>query len=277
MSFRIQQLSDYGASEPICARLTIQINELLGFCNISKKQKEDIFGTMLLNVVPKLMVCSRIKEQLTKEIRDHQKRIDEKGLNFQAQGRAYTLPAVVNLQHQAETFLYNAKSALRDFTDVYLVFFSKDFKKEARYDKVLKWAEQKFGKGDPFSKMLTDDQTWLLRIVSMRNAVEHPGGRSGTLHVENFMGEEHPPTVLVIEPVWFLNTETKSPIARDMDVFTTNLFTFFEETLLLCIQKFPSGFPVGFAEIPEAERDPKCPVRFRVVLTEMLNVMPKST
>jgi hypothetical protein len=73
-----------------------------------------------------------------------------------------------------------------------------------------------------------------------------------------------------------LNAGKRSPIAHDMDVFVTNLLTFFEETLLLCIEKFPSGFPIGFAEIPEAQRDPKCPVRFRVDLTEMLNVLPKS-
>jgi hypothetical protein len=83
MAFRIQQVSDYGASNPICARLTLQINELLKFCKISEKQKENVFGVMLLNVVPKLMVCFRIKEQLTKEIRAHQKKIDDKGsLNF---------------------------------------------------------------------------------------------------------------------------------------------------------------------------------------------------
>src|ERR1035437_3617587 len=176
MAFRIQQVSDYGASNPICARLTLQINELLKFCKISEKQKENVFGVMLLNVVTKLMVCFRIKEQLTKEIRAHQKQIDEKGLEFQAQGRAYTLPSVINLRHHAETFLYNAKSALRDFTVVFKILFSKDFKNEARYDKVHKWAEVKFGSNDVFSKMLADDLPWIKRLIAMRNAIEHPGG-----------------------------------------------------------------------------------------------------
>ena len=266
MAFRIQQVSDYGASNPICARLTLQINELLKFCKISEKQKENVFGVMLLNVVTKLMVCFRIKEQLTKEIRAHQKKIDDKGLEFQAQGRAYTLPSIIDLQHQAETFLYNAKSALRDFTAIFLIFFSKDFKNEARYDKVLKWAKKKFGNADSFSKMLTDDQAWITKIVKMRNAVEHIGGHSGILHIENFVGEENGRTVFVIEPVWYLNSDKKVPIAHDMDVLVTNLLTFFEETLILCIEKFPSGFPIGFSVIPEAERDPTCPIQFRVTL-----------
>jgi hypothetical protein len=124
--------------------------------------KCEVAELILSDVVPKLMVCFRIKEQLTKEIRAHQKTIDEKGLEFQAQGRAY------------------------------------------------------------------------------------------------------------------LNSQKKNPIAHDMDVFVTNLLTFFEETLILCMEKFPSGFPIGISEIPEAERNPICPVRFRVAIAGIPNVQPKS-
>jgi hypothetical protein len=265
MAFRIQKISDYGASNPICARLTLQLNTLFEFCNISKRQKEDIFGIMLQEVVPKLMACFRIKEELTKEIREHQKKIDENGLEFQAQGRAYTLPSIMDLRHHTETFLYNAKSALRDFTVIFQIFFAKDFQKKAHYNKVLKWAEQKFGRKDRLSKMLAEDAMWITQIIKMRNAVEHPD--RNILHIENFTSIENGKTVLVVEPVWYLNSEKQSPIARDMEVYVSNLLTFFEESLLLCVEKFPSGFPVAFAEIPEADRDSKCPVRFRVVLT----------
>jgi hypothetical protein len=270
MAFRIQQLSDYGTSNPILARLAMQFEKLMEFHNISEKQRREIFQVMLTEIVPKVVVCSRIKEQLTKEIRGHQKLIDEKGLEFQAQGRAYTLPSVVDLRHHAETFLYNAKSALREFTAVFQILFSKDFQPEVRYDKVHKWAEMKFGSKDAFSKMLTDDLPWIKRLASMRNAVEHPGGHSGTLHVDNFTSEEKDRTVLVIEPMWYLNSEKKSPIAHDMEVFVANLLTFFEESLLLCIQKLPSRFPVAIVEIPEAQRDPQCPIRFTITFVGQL-------
>jgi hypothetical protein len=270
MAVRIQQLGDYGTSEPILARLAIQFDKLMEFHNISEAQRQNIFQVMHSEVVPKLVVCSRIKEQLTSEIRSHQKQIDEKGLEFQAQGRAYTLPSVINLRHHAETFLYNAKSALRDFTVVFKILFSKDFKNEARYDKVHKWAEVKFGSNDVFSKMLADDLPWIKRLIAMRNAIEHPEGFSGILHVENFTSEEKDRTVFVIEPVWYLNSEKKIPLAHDMDVFVKNLLTFCEESLLLCLEKFPSKFPVGVTEIPEAERDPKCPIRFQISFTGQL-------
>ena len=77
MELRIQQISDYGTSNSIVARLSLQTKELLRFYKLSEKQKEEIFGVMFSNIQPKLMTCFRIKEQLTSEIRGHQKKIDE--------------------------------------------------------------------------------------------------------------------------------------------------------------------------------------------------------
>jgi hypothetical protein len=89
-------------------------------------------------------------EQLTKEVKERQKKIDEAGVEFQPQGNTYTLPSILDLQNRAETFLYHGKSVLRDLTDVFSILFSKYFKKEARFDKVLKWAKKKTSADDPF-------------------------------------------------------------------------------------------------------------------------------
>jgi hypothetical protein len=204
---------------------------------------------------------------LTKEVKEHQKRIDEFGLEFQNQGRVYTLPSILDLQHHAETFLYNAKSALRDLTDIFSILFSKSFKKEARFDKVFAWAEKTFGPEDPLTIMLGGDaNTWIKRIVTMRNAVEHPGGHSGILRIENFTSIEEGTKILVLEPMWYLNTEEKVPIVHAMDVLVSNLLTFCEETLIFCLEKFKTQVITVIAEIPEKERDPTCPIRFRMTI-----------
>lgn len=267
MALRIQQLSDYGTGNPIVARLSLQTKELLPFYNLSDKKKEDIFGVMFENIQPKLMTCYQIMEQLTKEVRDHQRRIDQVGLEFQAQGRVYTIPSILDLQLHAETFLYNGKSVLRDLTDLFSILFSKDFQKEARFDKVLKWSKKEFGTKDRLTKMLEDDEsTWIKKIVRMRNAIEHPGGHSGILHIENFSSIEEERKVLVIEPVWYLNAEEKVPIVHEMAVMVTNLLTFCEETLILCLEKFTKGFLI--VEIPEEKRDEECPTRFKMTVDQ---------
>jgi hypothetical protein len=113
LAMRIQQISDYGTSNPIVARLSIQTKDILQFYRLSEEQHNDLWGAFFTNLQPKLMTCFRIKEKLKEEVLVQQKAIDDHGLPMQAQGRAYTLPSILDLEHRAETFLYNAKSVLR--------------------------------------------------------------------------------------------------------------------------------------------------------------------
>lgn len=98
----------------------------------------------------------------------------------------------------------------------------------------------------------------------MRNAVEHPGGYSGTLHIKNFTSNEHSNSILVTEPLWYLNENDSSPIAHDLDVIVSNLLSFCEESLILCLEKIRTSFPVVVEEIPEDKRDPSCPKRYKI-------------
>jgi hypothetical protein len=262
---RIQQILDEGTTNPIVARLSIQTQNLLPFYNLSEDQRQKIFGIMFADVQPKLLTCSRIFKDLKTEVRGHQKRIDEVGLEIQAGGRAYKIPGIYDLQSRAETFLYQAKSVLRDLTKIFLVLFGKDFNNSARFDLVVEWGETKFGSKDELARMLKEDESlWIRQLVRMRNAVEHPGGKSGTLHVENFSSEVTGSTARILEPVWYLNNDKKSPIVLDMAVFADNLLTLCEQTLILCLEKFKKDFPIVVVEIAESDRDPHCPVRYKM-------------
>lgn len=267
MTAIIQQISDYGTSNPIVARLFVQTNEILQFYNLSEAQRNDLFEVFFINLQPKLLACFRIKEKLKEEVRTHQKSIDDHGVPTQVHGGgAYTLPYILDLDHCAETFLYNAKSVLRDLTDIFHPLFDKNFKKEARFDKVLKWARATLGEKDAFVEMLSDDQKWISGIVRMRNAVEHPGGYSGTLHIENFTSTEQGKTIHILEPVWYLNDDVKTSIVQGMEFTVTNLLIFCEETLVLCLEHFKNDSRIIIAEIPEAERNPACPVRYMMTI-----------
>ena len=271
MAIKIQQLSDYGTSSPIVARLSIQTKDLLPFFEISDFKRAEIFSIFFSNIQPKLMACDRIKESLTNEVLTHQKSIDDCGLQIQTHGNAYTLPAILELEHRVETFLYSAKSVLRDLTQIFIILFDKDFQRRARFNEVLKWAKDTFGIEDEYVKMLNEDQKWIKRIVDMRNAVEHPGGGSGTLHIDNFTSIEDDQKVMVIEPRWSLNNDSKISIVQEMNVIVSDLLTFCEETLVLNIQRFKKPFPIQIAEIPEKERDPACPVRFKIEINAKIN------
>lgn len=71
---QIQKISDYGTSNPIVARLSLQTTEMMNLTELTKQQKDDVFRVFFSNIQPKLMACYRIKEKLEKEVRNHQKK-----------------------------------------------------------------------------------------------------------------------------------------------------------------------------------------------------------
>ena len=75
---------------------------------------------------------------------------------------------------------------LRELTKIFALLFEKKFD-EARYDKVLNWVKNKFGNESKIVKIINyDHDTWIKKLVSMRNAIEHPVGYSGHLNICNF-------------------------------------------------------------------------------------------
>jgi len=102
----------------------------------------------------------------------------------------------------------------------------------------------------------------------MRNAVEHPSGNSGHLHIHNFelLSENHPEYPKVIEPAWHLNDEPAVSIAMDLFTYTDNLLMFCEDILVACMMN--KGMPkiLRICEIPETERNSSAPIRLKIVL-----------
>jgi len=268
MKFHFQQISDYGTKNPIVARLSLQVKDIIQFFPLNETQKENVFGTMCMDVMPRIMTCYKINEEIGGEIIKCKEKINKDDIPTQSQGRTLTLPSILNLNGRVETFLYNSKSALRDFIKIFNVIFNANLKKETKYDLVYKWAKGKFGEDDNLTKVLKQNyDLWIQQIVKMRNAVEHPGGYSGHLQIHNFrITQTINSEPLIVEPSWHLNDDPATPIIVDMTTLIHNLLTFCEETLILCLEKLDNKLPVRVVEIPENKRRPECPVRFRVTM-----------
>lgn len=106
-------------------------------------------------------------------------------------GRHGHLPQFLGLEGEVETFLYDTKNYLRTVLGIINVFFDTAFNEasawwDPKHDgagELVKWATARFGANHPFTMMLVSEQPWVGDIIQRRNAVEHPGGRSGTLHI----------------------------------------------------------------------------------------------
>lgn len=217
MDFQIQKLSDVGTSNPIVARLSFQTNELIKMFPLTDKQKDDINGLLGMDVCQRLISCYKTYSKLHEELL----KVNQTNRDDFFKGNAIYTPAVIDLRNMCENFLYQAKSTLRDLLGLFRVFYNKEFT-EARYDKAYEWAKEEFGKDDDLSRLLKqDNNTWIKKFIFMRNAVEHPNGRS-QLKINNIrlINKSEPP--FFNAPTWQLNNEIESPILADMAVFIEN-------------------------------------------------------
>jgi hypothetical protein len=100
----------------------------------------------------------------------------------------------------------------------------------------------------------------------MRNAVEHPGGHSGNLHIHNFelVSDPNSKQHKLNEPCWHRNDNPKASIAKDLLVFVTNILELCEDLLVICIKM--TGFPdfLQFVQISEEMRNDECAKRLKV-------------
>jgi hypothetical protein len=263
MDFEIKKLSDVGTSNPIIARLSMQTNDLVKMFPLTDKQKEDIFGLFGMKVSDRLVSCYKILSKLQDELN----KVNQTDNSEYFKGNTVYTPIVMGLRYMCESFLYEAKSTLRDILGIFDIFFNKKFS-EAHYNKAYEWAKEEFGVDDKLTKMLKDDHdSWIQEIIFKRNAVEHPGGRSGYINIDDIklISKENPPYFEA--PKWYRNNEKASPIHADIAVFIENTLELCEDLLVILLEKLPKGdLPLVIVEIPPEQRDPGCPVRLKVTL-----------
>jgi hypothetical protein len=262
MDFEIKKMSDVGTSNPIIARLSMQTNDLVNMFPLTDKQKEDIFGLFGMKVRDRLVSCYKIFAKLQDEL----KKVNQTDKNEYFKGNAVYTPCVMDLRYMCESFLYEAKSTFSDILGIFDVFYNKKFS-EAHYNKAYEWAKETFGEEDSLTKILKDDHdSWIQEIVFKRNAVEHPGGRSGDLYIDDIklINKENPPYFEA--PTWYRNNDKASPILADMAIFIENTLEMCEDILHILLEKLPTELPLIIVEIPLEQRDTDCPVRLKVSL-----------
>lgn len=267
MTYQISKVSDHGTANPIVARLCIQTAELVKFCPRGEPFHKSVLSLYHDLIQKHLLECDQIAQSLAQDMLRINEELKVKGIQTQAQGRVIEVPQVLRLVPRVEQFLYCSKSVLRDLATVFNLFFGKSFQ-DPRYDKIILWAEKEFGPECELARMLREDHDlWIKQVIAMRNAVEHPGGYSGRLHIHNLalVPSNHPDYPIMEPPVWHLNDEPKKELISDLLVLVSNLLELCEDTLIICISISGLSGVVEFAQIPEAQRDPNCPIRIRAV------------
>lgn len=263
--FEIQKISNHGVGNPIVARLAIQSNDLLKWLNVDQAKREAIL-LHYMELKRRLLACFDIQSRLIKA-RIETVKYSEK---VWKEGR-YTTPHVVSLQDEVESFLFASKIYLREVAHLLNLLFDARLSRDSsifwdpkgQKSEVALWAEDAFGSDHETTKMLSSEADWISELARKRNAVEHPGGKSGTLRVKNF---ERLLEGGIRPPVWardYSEEGEATDIYKDISVLMDNMLTFAEDVLVDAIRINPIFPMVLIAMIPEKDRDKTCPVRLR--------------
>jgi len=268
MPFEIKKISNYGTQHPVVARLTVQTHELVQWAELPETEKLTI-KSIYFEMAQRLLKCFEVYERLNAAL---QTAVEE--VPPSVDSRIMPVPHLIGLRGEVETFLYEVKNYLRDLLQILNIFFSTKFKEASvLYDPkgqsksaLVDWAIKQFGFGDPFTRMLVDEQQWVGELIRKRNAVEHPGGKSGVLHIENFKLSPDG----VVFPYWHRDQNNPSGLFPDLETYLDNLLTLAEDMLVSCIHHRTKFKIIQFVEIPLAERNLQCPLRLRVVLNQSM-------
>jgi hypothetical protein len=257
MPFIIQQVSSKGTQHPAFARLVIQTHELLQFTTLSETEREAVVDLCQSKLKPRFLKCEEILETLQTRLDESVERVAQQESNQ----RVRVIPYVEGLENEAESFAYQVKNYLRDLLGVFQTIFACELRDaKVWYDKgLVKWARKQFGPDDPITKMLKTERPWCEEWIRLRNAIEHPGQNDGTVVIHNV--KAHPNGL--IPPSWSRNAAEPTDLFTHMGVAMHNMLTLTEELIMLSAKKRCMFPMIDIFEIPENDRDPNVPQRFK--------------
>ena len=246
----------------IWVRLVLQSNSLLGATTFAQDVREAILQ-VYIEAAPRLVRCVEARDKLAAY--EERVRSEHAGLPPKY------LPKLDPIEGDAERFLYEAKNYLRDLTGVLRAAFgatckdARDFARAPTGSKrsaAEKIAQKALGPDSRLTKLLAHDSGWIGEVVRLRNAVEHPGGHSGTLTVQNFgfVGQELQP------PSWFMNEAAPTEIVADMTAVCNLLLEFGENLLGASVEAHFTPPHFRIVEVPEDQRPSDMPVRLVLLL-----------
>src|SRR6266436_1779187 len=278
MPFEFKKVLEHGTTNPIVARLSLQILEILKRCNVSKDVREKVGGLYMNSLQKKLLRCWEIEERFKKEF-------DGAVGKYKPPAEANAsveVPQIPRLEEECHNCLYEAKNFIRDLLQVVNHLYGTHFVEASEFfragkkkgnQSLVEFADKTFGANDDKTEMLKEAVPWIEELITMRNAVEHPDGYSGKLVISNFKLDADR---AMVEPTWHREKDREatgepSSIRADMETSVHNLLTLGEDVLVSWASyhlEVPDMLRVAF--IPEDKRNPLCPIKWTITVSQRL-------
>ena len=227
----------------------------------------------LHGLMTKLVFCIEQSEPIIDAIKAAERDLADGSLTLKPEPNVLRPPSIANLESKAESFLQSAKLALAQATRMTKPLYGQDF--GHKLQKMEAWAKTSFGEDHCLVTFARRWQPWVKEVLAMRDAVDHPADKPrGRLHVRNFHVDEKGDDLTLIGPQWCLSGEEMKPMGAVMENIIEGIIQLQEDLLVAVftdLKSFPFAVLYG---IPEAERNPECPIRIRVALSTEVKLPP---
>lgn len=252
--FYTTKILDIGTKHPVVARISSGIPELLELWQVSEDKKKQT-RNYCYDIAKDLIEAEKQAMPVIREIEAIEANLEK--------NRPTTLPdsieSVLNLEN-IRVFLKFAKAALEKLANLLGIIFDKGFSKP-KFEDITNALAKKFSneKRQYFIlDVLQHYQPFADKLVELRNREEHPRKR-GEIFIKNYDVKERE-NELVLERPCFID---QTPIYEYLTNALPMLLHFVEDCLIaaISIDLHPT---VAIAEIPQNQRDPEYPKRFRL-------------
>lgn len=273
--FTFTKLSDTGASNLIVARISIGLPEIIKLTTLSIQQKQaliNIVANPQAGLLLSLLTAYKNGQFVINEIDAIENRLKGKYESHQIAAVPGSFESLSSID-TVLNFLKHSKSALR-YAAIFLGIIKgkivgensegywEGAYKNGKYNEILKDLKKNHDDNSLLINVIERDEKWLTNISLLRNDDEHPKNLGGL--IQNYT-ITHKDGMSYLERPRFIYKKDSSDLYEFIKCSMQYLLKFCED---LCVAALKDHLvnQIVLQEIPELERDAKCPKRFRLSL-----------
>lgn len=259
MTFYFTKISDVGTSNPIVARISVGLSEIIKIVQISPESRQKVID-LLFDVSQELLEAEKASREVIKEIEQIERDLPEKMKNVPPGGIPNSIDSVLSI-NRTRDFLKYAQSAFRKLGHILSIIFQIG-NKEHRFWYASKELSKKLPSDAQIFEIIGHYKKWYDKVMDLRDTDEHH--RASTQFITNYEIKSGKECRFLERPMFY----DKTPIYKFL-IESSQMLLFFCEDLVLSalIEYLPDLVEV--VEIPIDKRDPTCPKRFRITLSGM--------
>lgn len=261
MPFYFTKIADGGTSNPIIARLTVGLPEIIHIIQMSKDDKQKIIDS-LFDISEALIEAEKSALQVIEEINRIESKLAEKTKMNAFPDHPKVIDSVLSL-NRARDFLKYSKAAFRKLGKIISISFKIE-NHEHKFGHAVEALKKNIASDSNIFEIFSHYKPLYKKIMDLRNDDEHDKDiESFLLNYEIKQGDGF---YYLDRPRFYDDTKVYELLVNSLSL----ILPFCEDLVLAClIDYLPEMIEV--VEIPQEKRNLQCPKRFCLTLSGHVN------